>query len=192
LHPLGVLRLTQTAAPLDVRLAKFGANAVTSGNPVTVAITVAGGVVTGAQELFATSQFFEVSDEDRLSKPAFLPFDAGATLQGEAWQVSDAQIAAVVYEESLGEDDISAGPSTVRTLEAIALGWVHLGAAGRARPSLKKPLAATIGVGATSYSVASAVTGAILSKGAASALTASTRRSADTIAVADFELRKVS
>lgn len=190
LHPLGVLRLTQTAAPLDVGLAKFGANAVTSGNPVTVAITAAGGVVTGAQELFATSEFFEVSDEDRLSKPAFLPFDAGATLQGEAWHVSDAQIAAVVYEESLGEDEVGAGPSTFRPLDAIALGWVHLGAAGRARPSLRKPLAATIGVGATSYSVASAVTGAILSKGAMSALTASTRRSADTIAVADFELRR--
>ena len=142
--------------------------------------------------MFATSQFFEISDEDRLSKPAFLPFDAGATLQGQAWQVSDAQIAAVVYEESLGEDDVSSGPSTFRPLDAIALGWVHLGAAGRARPSLKKPLAATIGVGATSYSVASAVTGAILSKGAASALTASTRRSVDTIAVADFELRNVS
>ena len=40
LHPLGLLRLTQTAAPLDVPLAKFGANAVTSGDPVTVAITV--------------------------------------------------------------------------------------------------------------------------------------------------------
>jgi hypothetical protein len=192
LHPLGVLRLTQTAAPLNVGLAKFGANAVTSGDPVTVAITAAGGVIAGAQELFATSQFFDVSDEDRLSKPAFLPFDAGATLQGEAWQVSDARTAAVVYEESLGDDDVSAGPSTFRPLDAIALGWTQLGAAGRARPLLTKPLAATFGVRATSYSVASAVTGAILSTGAASAMTASTRRSADTIAVADFELRKVS
>ena len=187
-----MLRLTQTAAPLNVGLAKFGANAVTSGDPVTVTITAAGGVVTGAQELFATSQFFDVSDEDRLSKPAFLPFAAGATLQGEAWEVSDAQTATVVYEESLGEDEVGAGPSTFRPLGAVALGWTQLGAAGRARPSLKKPLAATIGVRATSYSVASAVTGAILSRGAASAMTASTRRSADTIAVADFELRKVS
>jgi len=89
-----------------------------------------------------------VSDEDRLSKPAFLPFDAGATLEGGAWQVSDAQTAAVVYEESLGEDDVSAGPGprTFRALDAIALGWVQLGAAGRARPLLKKPVAATIGV----------------------------------------------
>ena len=145
---------------------------------MTVAITAAGGVVTSAQELFATSQFFEVSDEDRLSKPAFLPFDAGATLQGEAWQVSDAQTAAVVYEESLGEDEVGAGPKTFRPLGAVALGWVQLGAAGRARPSLTKPVVATIGLRATSYSVASAATGAILSTGAASAMTASTRRSA--------------
>lgn len=194
LHPLGVLRLTQTVAPLGVGLAKLGANAVTSADPVTVTITADGGVVTGAQELFATSQFFDVSDEDRLSKPAFLPLDAGATLRGGAWQVSDAQTAAVVYEESLGEDEVStgAGPRTFRPLDAIALGWVQIGAAGRARPSLRKPAAATIGVRATSYSVASAATGAILSTGAASAMIASTRRSADTIAVADFELREVS
>src|SRR4029078_12843477 len=100
----------------DVGLAKFGANAVTSGDPVTVAITAAGGVVTSAQELVATSQFFETSDDDRLSKPAFLPFDAGATLQGEAWQVSDAQTAAIVYEESLGDDEAGAGPDTLRPL----------------------------------------------------------------------------
>jgi hypothetical protein len=194
LHPLGVLRLTQTAAPLDVGLAKFGANAIISSAPVTVAITAAGGVITGAQELFATSQFFNLSDEDRLSKPAFLPFDAGATLQGEAWQVSDAQTAVVVYEESLGEGNVTSdpAPNTFRPLDAIALGWVQLGAAGRARPSLSKPVAAIISVRATSYSVASAATGAIVSAGAASAVIASIRRSVDTIAIADFELREVS
>jgi hypothetical protein len=193
LHPLGVLRLTQTAAPLDVGLAKFGANAVTSIDPVTVAVTAAGGVITTAQELFATTQFFELSDEDRLSKPAFLPFDAGATLQGETWQVSDAQTATVIYEESLGDDENgAAAASTFRPLDSIVLGWVQLGAAGRVRGTLAKPVAATIGVRPTSYSVANAATGQILSTGAAAALTASTRRSADTIAVADFELRKAS
>jgi len=192
LHPLGLLRLTQTAAPLDVPLAKFGANAVTSQEPVTVAITATGGVVTTAQELFATSQFFELSDEDRLSKPAFLPFDAGGTLQGEAWQVSDAQTAAVVYEESLGDDDGVTGSRTFRPLDAIVLGWAQLGAAGRARPSLVKSGVAQMAVKSPNYSVANATTGQIVSTGPASAVMASTRRSVDTIAVADFEFRKVS
>jgi hypothetical protein len=192
LHPLGLLRLTQTAAPLDVSLAKFGANAVTSGDPVTVAITASGGVVTAAQELFATSQFFELSDEDRLSKPAFLPFDAGGAVQGEAWQVADPQTAAVVYEENLGDDEGITDSSTFRVLDGVALGWVGLGAAGRSRPSLTKPFTAKIAVKSTSYSVANAVTGEIVSTGAASAMMVSTRRSVDTIAVADFELRKVS
>jgi len=192
LHPLGLLRLTQTEAPLDVQLAKFGASAVTSSDPVTVAITATGGIVTTAQELFATSQFFDLSDEDRISKPAFLPFDAGGTVQGEAWQVSDPQTATVVYEESLGDDDGVTGSSTFRVLDVVALGWAGLGAAGRARPSLTKPVAAKIAVTSPSYSVANAATGEIISTGAASAVMASTRRSADTIAIADFELRNVS
>jgi hypothetical protein len=190
LHPLGHLRLTQTAAPLDVPLVKFGASAVTSGDPVTVAITASGGVATTAQELFATSQFFELSDEDRIAKPAFLPFDAGGTVQGDVWQVSDPQTAAVIYEESLGETD--APGRHFRVLDAVAVGWVGLGAAGRARSSLTKPVAARIAVNTPSYSVADAATGAIIATGAGAAMMASTRRSADAVTVADFEIREVS
>jgi hypothetical protein len=188
LHPLGLLRLTQTAAPLGVPLEKFGANAATTVDPVTLAITASGGVVTTAQELFAPSQFFELSDEDRIAKPAFVPFDAGGTVQGEAWQVSDPQTAAVVYEESLGlDEDVAA--SSFRVLDAVALGWAGLGAAGRARPARAKSVAAKIAVNTPTYSVADAVTGAIIATGGAAAVMASTRRSADTIAVADFEIR---
>lgn len=190
LHPLGLLRLTQTAAPLDVSLAKFGANAVTTADPVTVAIAASGGVVATAQELFAVAQFFELSDEDRIAKPSFLPFDAGATVQGGVWQVSDPLTAAVVYEESLGLDEDAAGSNTFRALDAVALGWVALGAAGRSRPWRANPVAAKIAVSTPSYSVADAATGAIVATGPAAAVSASTRRSADTIAVADFELRK--
>lgn len=192
LHPLGLLRLTQTAAPVDVPLAKFGANATTSTDPVTVAITATGAVVTTAQELFATSEFFELSDDDRLSKPAFLPFDAGAVVQGDTWQVADPQTATVVYEESLGDDNASVGSTTFRPLDGLALGWVKLGAAGRARSTLTKPVAVKIAVKSAGYSVANAATGEIVASGAASAMMASTRRSVDTIAVADFELREVS
>jgi Family of unknown function (DUF6603) len=200
LHPLGLLRLTQTAAPLDVPLEKFGANAVTSGDPVTVAITASGGVVTTAQEVFAPSQFFEMSDEDRIAKPAFLPFDAGSTIQGEAWQVLDPQTAAVVYEESLGLNEGAAAQKNFRVLDAVVLGWVGQGGGGggesstsaRAHPAPTKPVAGKIALTTPSYSVADVVTGAIIATGAAAAMMASTRRSADTIAVADYEIRKVS
>jgi len=192
LHPLGLLRLTQMAAPLGVELVKFGASAVTAAGPLTVAITANGGVVTPAQELFATSQFFELSDEERLSKPAFLPFDAGGTVQGEAWQVSDPQTADVVYEESLGEAEAGVADSTNhQPLDAVALGWAYRGAAGRARQFLAKPVAAKLAVTAPTYAVVNATTGEIVSTGAAAAMKASTRRSADTIAVADFELGRV-
>ncbi len=145
-----------------------------------------------AQELFATSQFFELSDEDRLSKPAFLPFDAGGTLQGEAWQVSDAVTGAVVYEESLGDDSLGANGRNFRVLDAIALGWVDLGAAGRARISTRhRSFRPRVAVSPLTYSVADAATGAIVATGAAAAMMASTRISADRVAVADFELSAV-
>ena len=145
-----------------------------------------------AQELFATSQFFELSDEDRLSKPAFLPFDAGGRVEGEAWQVSDAVSGTVVYEESLGDDSNGAKPRNFRVLDAIAFGWVGLGAAGRARPSAPAPVAGLrIAVSPLTYSVADATTGAIVGTGAAAAMMASTRISADRVAVADFELQAV-
>ncbi len=187
MHPLGLLRLSQTAAPLGVGLVKFGASAVTSADPVTMTITTSGGVVVRAQDLFATSQFFELSDEDRISKPAFLPFDAGGTVQGAGWQVSDPQTADVVYEESLGDDAMT----THQPLDVVAFGWAYLGAAGRAHPVLAKPRVATLAVTSPSYAVADAATGAILATGAAAAVRVSTRRSADTIAVADFEPRAV-
>jgi hypothetical protein len=127
-----------------------------------------------------------------LSKPAFLPFDAGAIVQGGTWQVADPQTAAVVYEESLGDDDAGGSSTTFRPLDGLALGWATLGAAGRARSPLTKPVTVKIGVRPNGYSVANVATGQIVSTGAASAVMASTRRSADTIAVADFELRGVS
>ena len=97
----------------------------------------------------------------------------------------------VVYEESLGLDEDAAGSNNFRLLDAVALGWV-----GWARPAAPvrraaKAAAAKIAVATPSYSVADAATGAIVATGAAAAVMASTRRSADTIAVADFELRKV-
>jgi len=192
LHPLGLLRLTQTAAPLSVPLAKYGANEVLSAGPVTVEISASGGVAARAEELFATSQFFQLSDEERLSKPAFLPFEAGATLSGEAWVVSDPETAEVVYEESLGEEEDALGPKIFRALDAVALGWANMGAAGRARDELTKPVAEKIAVGSPQYSVVDAESGKVVSIGAASAMMASARRSADTVAVADFELRMVS
>ena len=96
-----------------------------------------------------------------------MPFDAGATVQGGVWQVSDPQTAAVIYEESLGLDEDAAGSNNFRVLDAVAMGWVGLGAAGRARPSHVKSGAAKITVDSPGYSVADAATGAIVSTGAA-------------------------
>lgn len=97
-----------------------------------------------------------------------------------------------MYEESLGEDSLGEKNRNFRVLDAIALGWVDLGAAGRARMSTTaRVLPPKIAVSSPTYSVADAATGAIVATGAAAAMMASTRISADRVPVADFELSAV-
>lgn len=191
LHPLGFLRVVQTVAPLDVALAKYGSNSITSTDPVTVAITADGAVVSTATEMFATSQFFDLSDEERLSKPGFVPFDAGATVAGTSWQVFDATTVDVVYEESLGADD----PPTGRGLRRMPLaeaGWARLGAAGRSHPVAPVPLAQRVAVVDPTYAVVDASTGrTVVGFGAAVVVQVSARQTVDLVIVADYETRAV-
>jgi hypothetical protein len=79
-HPLGRLAVHQRVVPLDVTISRFGsgvpdkwnhfelANVNLNGNPAPTSIVL---------DRFARGQFFELSDEDKLSKPSFEPMDAG-------------------------------------------------------------------------------------------------------------------
>ena len=76
-----------------------------------------------------------------------------------------------------------------RPLDAIALGWARLGAAGRTRPSLHRACADRREVARPTPS-STPRPARSSRRGAASAVMASTRRSVDMIAVADFELER--
>ncbi len=191
LHPLGFLRVVQTVAPLDVALAKYGANSITATGPVTVVITANGAVVSTATEMFATSQFFDLSDEERLSKPGFVPFDAGATVAGTAWQVFDATTVDVVYEESLGPADTPTGRQ-FRQMSLIEAGWVRMGAAGRSHPVAPVSLAQRVAVVDPTYAVVDAGTGrTIVAFGGGVVVQVSARKTVDRVIVADYESRAV-
>jgi hypothetical protein len=191
LHPLGFLRLVQTVAPLDVALTKYGSNAVVSTAPVTVAITAAGAVVSTATEMFSTSQFFDLSDEERLSKPGFVSFDAGSTVAGSAWQVFDATTVDVVYEESLGADDPPSG-KRLRGMSLVDAGWARAGATGRRHPIPPASLAQRVVVAEPAYAVADAATGQTIGAvGPSMVMQASARQSVDRVIVTDYESRAV-
>jgi uncharacterized protein DUF6603 len=81
LHPVGRLRVSQRVAPLNVEINKVG-NQTTS-DVHKVSVEVSGGPLTvsdSAREMFARGQYQDLSDADKLSKPAFEPMDGGVQL----------------------------------------------------------------------------------------------------------------
>ena len=87
LHPVGSLKVSQRFAPLDVALDKVGNQKAADVKELSVqissgALAVSGGV----SEPFTRAHFQELSDADKLSKPAFEPMNAGVTLAAGASQ----------------------------------------------------------------------------------------------------------
>jgi hypothetical protein len=188
---LGRLRLTQTVAPLGVPLARFGSAAVLDAGPVTVHVDAAMATPVETDELFAAAQFFDLSDEEKLSKPAFVPHHAGVVLEGTAWSVAAPLTRDVVYEESNGEERPAAGSRVLGGLRAEYLDWCVTGAAGRARAEqVAVPSPPRVKVNPVSYVVADAATGVATAAGAGldAAFATSARQSVDHVVMADYEL----
>jgi hypothetical protein len=81
LHPLGVLRISQRAVPLELKLDKVGTQKPSDVNRLSIAVS-GGGLARKADavERFAPAQFQDFSDADKLSKPAFSPQTSGVDL----------------------------------------------------------------------------------------------------------------
>lgn len=102
LHPAGVLRISQRALPLDLRLDKVGAQTPSDVNKLSLAVTASGLEKKGdALEPFAPAQFQNFTDAEKLSKPAFAPEHSGVDLSaaGEDVRSSVMTRRVVRYEE---------------------------------------------------------------------------------------------
>lgn len=81
LHPLGVLRLSQRALPLELKLDRVGQQRPRDVNRLSIAVTGGGlGKRADTFEAFAPAQFQDMSDAEKLSRPAFGPERAGLDL----------------------------------------------------------------------------------------------------------------
>jgi hypothetical protein len=97
-HPLGRFTFSQQVAPLGLTLEKFGDSGVSGPNHFDVESVTIGGrpiaeVAPGAssppvREHFARAQFLEISEEDRLTRPAFEELDAGVQFSSSAFEVA--------------------------------------------------------------------------------------------------------
>ncbi len=105
-HPLGKLSVKQNVVPLNLRVTRFG-NARPSGEQeFRLAKVMLGGRVGVMQpepvrDFFAPSQFRDMSDDEKLSSPAFEKLAAGVQFGAAAITHGTAQMADLSFEEIL-------------------------------------------------------------------------------------------
>ena len=102
LHPVGVLRVSQRAVPLQITLDKVGSRKPQDVNKLSMAVT-SGGLARkdDAFDQFAPAQFQNFSDSDKLSKPAFSREKSGLDLSASGADLRSSHMVrrVVLYEE---------------------------------------------------------------------------------------------
>ena len=101
LHPLGTLRVSQRAVPLDLKIDKVGNQKPSDANQFTLTATAGLVKANDADEQFAKAQFLNMSDADKLSQRAFDPMHGGLLLASGAQQLGSTKMGKrkVRYEE---------------------------------------------------------------------------------------------
>jgi hypothetical protein len=163
LHPVGVLRISQRAVPLELKLDKVGTQAPSDVNRLSIAVG-AGGLAKKADVLdrFAPAQYQNFSDADKLSRPAFAPERAGVDLSASgADRRSSNMVRRIVrYEEIIIDSNYKRFARRFRGFFGVLFDFFLNGAAiarsdvSRAHQKKMKPFDDRIEVAAETYTVA--------------------------------------
>ncbi|MBS4215204.1 DUF6603 domain-containing protein [Neobacillus rhizophilus] len=130
-HPLGELSVSQKVVPLGLEITKFG-NAKPAGGRQTFAITSMSfgdsvvNQLTAVKDAFAPAMFIEMSDTEKLSRPAFEQLQSGVRAQLQDLSFGTAMTADFEYEtavidktdkvaRSLGRHTLDPGTFTILT-----------------------------------------------------------------------------
>jgi hypothetical protein len=100
LHPLGTIRVLQRVVPLGLTIQRFGSAPVKGQNLFQIdSVNVAGSpvITQKLQEQFARSQFLNMTDDEKLSTPAFEQMDAGVTVPAAALNAGPGSAATTQY-----------------------------------------------------------------------------------------------
>lgn len=104
LHPLGTLKISQRAVPLDLTINKVGAKKPSDANYFTLSVDAASsgfGVKGETKEMFAMAQFKDMADSQKLSTPAYEKWKGGLEISatGEQLKTTSAVKRVVRYEQ---------------------------------------------------------------------------------------------
>lgn len=103
LHPLGTLRISQRALPLDFQLDKVGSQQPSDVNKFSLLVATSDlSKIADRPEQFATAQFKKLSDSQKLATPAFEPQNGGVEMSVAGNQLrSDRAVRRTVRYESI-------------------------------------------------------------------------------------------
>jgi hypothetical protein len=163
LHPMGSLFVQQRAVPLDIGIDKVGSERAADVNRCSVTVT-SGGLVkaSDAVDRFALAQFQNLSDDQKLSLPAFSDEHAGVELAADGGALASFRAVrrSARYEESVIDTPGRVANRFVNyngTLFAHFLGGAAVARSplAQAERTLRQPFGDLIQVPGESYVVAS-------------------------------------
>ena len=86
LHPLGTLVVKQSVVPLNMDISRFGQTTPAGARRFAISSVSLGGAnqrTESVRDFFAPAQFFDMSDEEKLSRPSFEAMGSGVSLGSE-------------------------------------------------------------------------------------------------------------
>jgi hypothetical protein len=111
-HPLGELTVGQKAVPLEVMITRFGNTSPTRSGPFRITFVQMGDQVSDQprqtlRALYTPGQFFEMSDEEKLARPAFEALPSGCSRIGTtAIRHSATQVKAIAQYDTVVVDKL--------------------------------------------------------------------------------------
>lgn len=135
-HPLGRLTVRQRIAPLGMTITRFGSGTPDHWNAFAITDVDLNGTPASreaVQDRFARGQFFELSDDEKLSKPAFEAMDAGVRVGAGAATQGHRSPLELYYETKI-VDDVEQPSRRFRLYAPLAEAFgaqVQLGAAAQ-------------------------------------------------------------
>jgi hypothetical protein len=141
-HPLGTLTVKQTVVPLDIDISKFGSASPAGARRFSVSLAGGSQPAQPVRDFFAPAQFFEMTDDEKLSRPSFESMNAGLgfgsngvdfTANADDWlEISSIDFETITIDKDTDESR-SSGPDKLYTLTpALLAKQSRFGAAGSA------------------------------------------------------------
>jgi hypothetical protein len=163
LHPVGTLKISQRAVPLDLTIDKIGNQAPSDANRFRLDVSTPGLITKSTlQEPFAPAQFRNFTDADKLSQAAYAPQDSGVELSvaGTALASGTAITRNVRYDLTIVDTQYRRSVKSHYQLPASLFAHFTAGSAiarsplSSARQTQMQPFAQKIAVSAEQFAVA--------------------------------------